>query len=873
MLSALVRSALRARAVVVILAAALLAYGGYVAAHAELDVFPDFAPPEATVQTEAPGLSAEQVELLVTRPVEAALNGAGHLESLRSQSIQGLSIVTAIFETGTDVHRARQVLAEQLVEAAGQLPVGVSPPKLTPLTSATMDLLKIGLASDTLSPMELRGFAQWTLRPRLLAVQGVANVSVFGGDLRELQIRMHSERLRALDLSIQDVADAAQAATGVRGAGFVDTGNQRVVIQSEGQFGSAEALREIVLARRNGRSTLLGDVADVVEAAQPKFGDALIQGKPGVLLTMLSQYGANTMDTTRRVEAALAEMQPAIAAQGISLYPRLHRPATFIEHAIDDLRSSLLLGAVLVAIVLFAFLFNARTAAISLTAIPLSLLAAVVVLHFMGATLNTITLGGLAIALGEVVDDAVIDVENIFRRLRENRALARPRPAFQVVLDASLEVRRAVVYAAFVVGFVFLPVLAMSGLQGRLFAPLAQAYILAVLASLVVALTVTPALALILLPKAAERAPELRLLARVQAGYRRTLAAFAARPALVLVPALLLCAGAIALLPTFGGEWLPEFREGHFVLQVSGVPGTSLEEMKRVGAGISERLLANPAVATVSQQIGRAERGEDPWGPHRSEFHLELKDVPAGDQPRIESEIRDVLESFPGLHTNVLTFLGDRIGETITGETASVVVGVYGDDLETLDSKAREIVRTISGIRGAVDVQQGSMPGLPQMQVALRADRLAQFGFRPTEVLDAVQTAFQGRAVATTFQGNRVAQVVAILAPEERSDPERIGELLLRSPEGAAVPLGEDAISRRSSPRRRNAWRATCRCRKGRTPRSAAPPRSSRAAGASSCCTPASPRSASCSCSGWRCAAGATSRSCSRTFRSRSSAE
>ena len=793
MLNALVRFSLRHRAVVVVLAAALLSFGAFVVAHAKLDVFPDFAPPEATVQTEAPGLSAEQVELLVTRPVESALNGAGRLEALRSQSIQGLSIVTAIFRSGTDVHLARQILAEQLVETVDQLPPGVQAPKLTPLTSATMDLLKIGLVSEKLTPMELRSFAQWTLRPRLLAVQGVANVSVFGGELRELQIRLRSERLRAFGLSIQEVADAAQAATGVRGAGFVDTGNQRIVIQSEGQFRTPEALGRIVLARRGDRSVLLSDVADVVEAPEPRFGDALIQGKPGVLLTMLSQYGANTMDTTRGVEAALAEIRPAIEAQGIVLWDRLHRPATFIENAIANLESSLLLGAVLVAIVLFAFLFNLRTALISLTAIPLSLLAAVVVLDLSGATLNTITLGGLAIAIGEVVDDAIIDVENIFRRLRENRALGSPRSAFQVVLDASLEVRRTVVYAAFVVGFVFLPVLTMSGLQGRLFAPLGQAYLLAVFASLLVALTVTPALALFLLPKAAERTVELRLLARVQAGYRRILGAFARRPAFVLAPAVLLCGGALALLPFFGGEWLPEFREGHFVLQASGVPGTSLEEMRRVGARISQDLLANPAVATVSQQIGRAERGEDPWGPHRSEFHLELKNVPAKEQPRIERELRDVLESYPGLHTNVLTFLGDRIGETITGETASVVAGVYGDDLEVLDTKAREVLRAISTIRGAVDVQQGSMPGLPQVQVELDPARLAQYGFRPVDVLDTVQTAFQGRTVSATFQENRVASVVAILAPEERSDPEKIGDLLLESPQGAAVPLREVA--------------------------------------------------------------------------------
>src|SRR5438874_170133 len=451
MLQAIVQFSLRFRGVIVALACVVLGYGLYVASHAELDVFPDFVQPQVVVQTEAPGLAPEQVELLVTRPIETALNGLGGLESIRSESIQGLSIITAVFKERTDVLTARQMISEKLVETAGQMPLGVKAPKMTPLTSSTMDLLKIGLVSEKLSPMELRTFSDWTLKPRLLSVEGVAKCSTFGGEVRQLQIQVQPDRLVAYDLAISDVIAAARLATGVMGAGYVETENQRVIVQTEGQSLNADLLGEVVILHTNNISVRLKDVARVVEGAEPKFGDTLIQGQPGVLMTMSSQYGANTRDVTRRLEAALAEMKPVLEKQGIKLYPRLHRPATFIEVSLKNIRSSLYLGGILVAIVLFLFLGHFRTAFISLTAIPLSLLTAIILLDRFGVTLNTITLGGLAIAIGEVVDDAIIDVENIFRRLRERlpskreeEQRARPtfeskRQTFDIVLNASLE--------------------------------------------------------------------------------------------------------------------------------------------------------------------------------------------------------------------------------------------------------------------------------------------------------------------------------------------------------------------------------------------------------------------------------------------------
>ncbi|HVZ65931.1 MAG TPA: efflux RND transporter permease subunit [Lacunisphaera sp.] len=793
MLRAIVQFSLRFRGVVVFLSGLVLVYGLFVAQHAKLDVFPNFVPPEVTVQTEAPGLAPEQVEQLVTRPIEAALNGLGHQQSLRSESIQGLSVVTVVFAEGTQVLAARQLLAERLGETAGTLPAGIKAPKMSPLTSATMDLLKIGLVSDRLTPMQLRTFADWTLKPRLLAVPGVAHCNIFGGEVRQWQIRVDPDRLHAHGLGLSDVLAAARLATGVRGAGFIETPNQRILIQTEGQALTADVLGGIVVVATGpaGVPVRLRDVATVAEGAEPKFGDALVQGRPGVLLTMTGQYGANTREVTAALERALAELRPVFTHEGVTLYPALHRPATFIEASLRNIRHSLLLGAALVAAVLFLFLGHVRTAVISLTAIPLSLLGAVIVLDHFGVTLNTITLGGLAIAIGEVVDDAIIDVENILRRLRENRRLDRPRPAAAVVLDASLEVRHAIVFATCIVALVFLPVLTLTGLQGSFFAPLATAYLLAILTSLVVALTVTPALTLLCFAHATSTADTPRLQAALQRGYGRVLA-WVGRHAIGVISAVaLVCMLALFRLAFLGGEFLPEFREGHFVLGVSTAPGASLAETLRLGREISAALLRNPRIATVEQQVGRAEQGEDTWPPHRSEFHVELKpDLPGRTQAEVEEQIRAVLRQVPGIQFEVLTFLGDRIGETIGGETAPVVVNLYGEDLDALDAKATEIKQVLVSLQ-ADDVQVKAPPGAPRLAVRLRPDRLTAFGFRPAEVLEAIQAAWEGEVVAQLYEGNRTTDVAVMLDAAGRRDPEDVGNMVLTSATGRRTALRE----------------------------------------------------------------------------------
>ncbi|MEN9637373.1 MAG: hypothetical protein RL077_5777 [Verrucomicrobiota bacterium] len=790
MLQAIIHFSLRFRGVVLTLACLVVAYGVWVAAHAKLDVFPEFVPPQVTVQTEAPGLSPEQVETLVTRPVENAINGLGSQESLRSETIQGLSVVTVVFKAGTDIQVARQMLGEKLGEVVSQLPVGVKPPKMGPLVSSTMDLLKVGLVTEKMTPMELRTFADWTLKPRLLAVPGVAGCSVFGGEVRQMQIQVHPEQLVARGLTLTDVLTAARAATGIRGGGFIETKNQRIVLQADGQLLTPADIGNVaIVTSAAGVPVRLQDVATVAYGAVPKLGDALVMGRPGVLLTLKSQYGANTMEVTRLLEAALDDLKPLLERENITSYPRLHRPATFIESSLAHIRGSLLLGAGLVAIVLFVFLGHMRTALISLSAIPLSLLSAVIVMDRFGVTLNTITLGGLAIAIGEVVDDAIIDVENIVRRLRENATLAQPKSALTVILAASLEVRSAVVYATFIVALVFLPVLTLTGLHGSFFAPLAKTYILAILASLVTALTVTPALTLVLFSRHTEDASVPRWQPALRGLYEKILGGIARHPWPVMGAVLLFVVVALSRLSTLGGAFLPEFREGHFVLGVSAAPGTSLPEMLRIGKQVSDALLENPHIATVEQQIGRAELGEDTWGPHKSEFHVELKPLSGEEEEGVSKEIREILKAVPGIQFEVLTFLTDRIGESISGETSPVVVNLFGENLDQLDVMAADVAKALESVPGAAEVEVKAPPGAPRVAIRLRPAALTGYGLRPVEVLETIDTAYQGTVVAQIYRDNEVNDIAVTLDAASRGNPEDIGTLLLSAPNGVRVPL------------------------------------------------------------------------------------
>jgi len=800
MLAAIVGFSLRFRGVVIALACIVAGYGIYTLSGAKYDVFPEFAPPQVAIQTEAVGLSPEQVEVLVTQPIENAVNGTPGVESMRSNSIQGLSVITVVFKAGSDIYRDRQLLAERLVPLASQLPQGVQAPAMSALTSSTSVVMAVGLTSDRRSMMELRTIADWTLKPRLLAVPGVAKVAVFGGEVKQLQIQVRPERLAKYKLSVEDVLAAARQATGVRGAGFIDNANQRIVLQSEGQALAAEQIARTVLIHQDGGSVTLGDVARVVAAPAPPVGAAAVMGKPAVQLVISDQYGANTLEVTQRIEQALADMQPGLAAQGVGLHT-VFRPADFIQIATRNMQSSLMIGVVLVVVVLALFLFNLRTAAISLLAIPLSLLAASTVLDYLGFSLNTMTLGGLAIAIGLLVDDAVIVVENIYRRLRENRHLEAPQPPLTVILGATLEVRSAVVYATIAIAMVFVPVLTMSGVAGRLFAPLGIAYILATLASLLVAVTVTPALCFLMLANRPLPEQEPPLMRWLKERYRSLLTRVEHRHRSVIAVTAMATLAGLAMLPFFGGEFLPELKEGHFIIHMAEVPGTSLQESLRTGHLVADELLKLPIVRMVAQQAGRAEGADDTWGTQYSEMNVDLKPVEDETAEHAQSDIRKTLAQFPGANFSVKTFLTERIEETLSGYTASVVVNIYGNDLDVLDREAQEIAKVLGQVRGAADVQVQSPPGTPQLVVRLRQNSLDRWGFRALAVLDVIRTAYQGDVVGQVYEGNRVFNMAVILDPRKRKSIVDVGSLLLRSPNGTYVRLNQLADIYESSGR------------------------------------------------------------------------
>ncbi|MBE7243427.1 MAG: efflux RND transporter permease subunit [Actinomycetospora chiangmaiensis] len=803
--AALVGFSVRLPRVVLTLACALLVLGLYGLSRAKYDVFPEFAPPTVVIQTEAPGLDPEQVEVLVTQAVEVAVNGLPGLEALRSSSIQGLSVITATFRSGSDIDRVRQRVGERIAALAGRLPQGVMAPAITPLTSSTGTVLLVGLTSESRDDLDLRTLADWTVRQRLLAVPGVAQVSVYGGGVRSLQVQVRPNDLVRFRVGLNDVVAAARKATGVRGAGFVDTPNQRVVLRTEGQALDPEVLGRTVLINEGGASVVLADVATVRVAPEPPISAALIDGKPGVLLMVGAQIGANTLEVTARTEAALADLAPALARAGVVLRPDLFRPANFVAVANGHVLQALGLGGALVVIVLFVFLADWRTSLISAVAIPLSLVAAVLALMAAGESLNTMTLGGLAIAIGEVVDDAVIGVENVVRRLRERRLAGDRTPAARIVLDAVLEVRTAVAYATVAVLLVFLPVLALSGVAGRLFGPLALAYIFAVLASLGVALTVTPALALLLLGRRGQRAEdgaedgvreprEPPLMVWSRARYGALLARIGRHKRAVIAGAGLVTLGGAALLPTLGGTFLPDLKEGHLILHMAGAPGTSLQESQRLGVRITAELRQIPGIRAVAAQIGRAEAGQDTAGTHYSEIHVDLdQGLDGAAQRTVEARIRALAAGFPGAAFSLKTFLTERIEETVSGYTAPVVVNLVGNDLDRIEAAARSVARELAEVRGARDVQQASPAGMPQITASLRPADLRHWGLDAIEVLETVRTAYQGDVVGQTYVGNAVFNVLVNLDERARGRLSGLGELPLRTPGGRYIRLAQVA--------------------------------------------------------------------------------
>jgi len=568
-----------------------------------------------------------------------------------------------------------------------------------------------------------------------------------------------------------------------------------------GQPATPEQFAKILVKRDQGHSVTLGEVTRIVYAPEPPIGAAQIIGKSGIVMMVIGQYGANTLSVSRQVEQTLKEFEPIFDQQAIHFYPHLFRPADYIERSLSNLSGHLLIGGLFVLIILYLFLFNFRTALISALAIPVSLIGAVIVLLATGVNLNIMVLGGLAIALGEVVDDAIIDTENIFRRLRENRLLLQPQQVATVVYNASLEVRSSVVYASFIVALVFVPLLTLNGVAGRLFAPLGYSYILAILMSLLVALTLTPALCYALLGKAEMVNDDPPLIKRIKPFYKTLLVKVYRHFKPVVIASLVICLAGLLAFFSLDSKFLPELREGHYIIHTSSIPGTSLQESIRIGSKLTEQFMAIPGIQSVSQWAGRAERGADTYGSHYSEYEVRLESMSGAEQQQIKDSLRGILSAFPGILFEANTFLTERVDETISGYTSAVAVNIYGNDLNLLDGQAQAVAGIMRGIRGAADVQLRSPPGTPLLQIELNLDRLNFWGVLPAQIVDTVQAAYETRVVGKNIQGNKIYNVAVTLTPELRQQPESIAKLPIRTQDGTLITLEQVADIRHTASR------------------------------------------------------------------------
>ena len=825
-MNAIIKWALQNRLIVVAIAALLLVWGSYVAFNLPVDVFPDLNKPTITVLTEANGLAPEEVETQVSFPIETVMNGVPGVSRVRSVSGVGLSIVYVEFEWGTDIYRNRQLVSEKITEAREQLPQGVSP-FLAPISSIMGEIMLIAVSSKdgTTDPLELRTLADWTIRPRLLAITGVSQVIPIGGGVKQYQVLVSPEKLRQFGVTLEEVSVALEKSNINSTGGFVDAQSQEYLVRNLGRFYSIDELKQTVVAYRNNTPIHLGDVADVQFGAKIKRGDAGTNGKPAVIVSVQKQPGASTLDLTEKVDEAVRELQKNLPPD-VEINPNLFRQANFIGASIGNVTEALRDGAILVAIVLFLFLLNFRTTFITLTAIPLSFIVTFLILYAFGISVNTMTLGGLAVAIGELVDDAIVDIENIFRRLGENRLLENPRPTLEVIYRASLEVRSSIIYATVIVALVFIPLFALSGVEGRLLAPLGLAYITALIASLVVSLTVTPVLASYLLPgffksrvksreSNVDETPVAQNELDFQAGLEdessathdsrlathdsflvRWLKKYDSRllhwtlrhPYKVIVGAAILFIVTMATLPFVGTSFLPDFNEGTLTVNVLARPGTSLAESNRIGQ-ISEKLLLEvPEVVSTGRRTGRAELDEHAEGVHYTEIDVDLKE---SDRTRDEilAAIREKLALVPGVSVNVGQPISHRLDHLQSGVRAQIAVKLFGDDLATLRSKAEEIRNTIQTVEGAADISVESQVLIPQVRFNVDRAKAAQYGLSPGEITQTLETALNGRTVSQAIDGSRRYDVVVRFDEASRNSLDALRRVTVDTPQGTQIPI------------------------------------------------------------------------------------
>jgi Cu/Ag efflux pump CusA len=818
--------ALHNRLIVLALTIVLCVAGVYTLQHMPVDVFPEFAPPEVVIQTEAPGMAPPDVEALITYPLESAINGSPSVTAVRSKTFVGLSTIVVVFASNTDIYLDRQLINERLQNVLAQLPKTAKPPVMLPVTSAVGWMVKYALVSDSLTPEQLRTFSDWEMRPRLLALGGIASVVSIGGEVKQYQVRMDPLRMQAYKVSIEDVRKALAAAnTNVPGA-FVQRPGQELIVSGVGRIASLEDIRGTVIALRNGVPITIGNVAEVAIGGELKRGDGAFGRKDAVIGTISKAYGADTLTTTRKVEATLAEIRKTLPP-GVTMDTEVFRQANFIEAAVHNLSISLLEGALIVVVVLFVFLMNWRASFITFLSMPVSFVGGILVMRGLGVGINAMTLGGLAIAIGEVVDNGIITVENVTHRLRINRASAQPRPGLQLVFDAVREITNSVVYATAIIVLIFVPIFFLGDLAGRIFSPLGVAYIASVSASLVVAVTLVPALCYLLLIRRDEKRgdagaalaiaedpsmhgtdptvhegaeQETRFVRWLKRGFRRVLGFSLRRFWLVMGLSVTALVASLALLPLFGLSFLPEFKEGNFIIAMTMLPGTSLEESNRVGALVRADLLKYPQVVSIDQRAGRSDLDEDAQPPNFSEFDVRLDFAKDPSMPAdvLIKKIRSDLAGIPGVVFNVGQFIAHRMDEVQSGVRSQVAIKLYGDKLTTLYQLGLQAQAIVHDVPGVVDVNLEQQISVPQVTIRIDRDKAARYGVNVGDVADDIQTALNGETVSSVLEGSRSFDLTLRLQSQARDTVGAIRDLpvdasALNPGQSTKIPLREVA--------------------------------------------------------------------------------
>lgn len=791
MLDRIILWSLKNRLLVLIAAASLLIYGGYVATRMPIDVFPDLTAPTVTILTECHGLAPEEVESLVTLPIERVMNGTTDVYRVRSHSAVGISIVFVEFELDTDIFRARQMVNEKLQQVS--LPDEVSSPTLGPISSTMGEIMLISMTATETEDMELRAIADWTVRPRLLGVTGVSQVMIIGGDSRQFQVEVDPAKLLDYNLTLEEVVEAVSKASANSSGGFLLSPHTEFLIRGRGRVQTTRELAKSVVAIRDATPILLEQIAEVKVGAAIKRGDASFNMRPAVVATVQKQPNANTLEVTRSIESTLAELQRTLP-DDVVIDTEAFQQADFIKRAVSNVRDAIIEGGVMVTIVLFIFLWNFRTTFISLTAIPLSLVVAILAMEAWGITINTMTLGGMAIAIGALVDDAIIDVENVFRRLKQNGKKDEPDSVVTVIFKASSEIRYSILFATLIIIVVFLPLFSLGGFEGRMFEPLAFAYIISISASLLVALIVTPVLCYFLLGRSdlVEQEGESKAVAFLKKTYRKVLDWALSHTSVVVALAVLGLVGSIALFPFMGREFLPPFNEGTLNINANLPPGTSLEESNRVGNLLERALHEVPEVVSTTRRTGRAELDEHAAGVNTSEIEVVTTPKDRSHNEFME-DVRTRLGRIPGVAVEVGQPISHRIDHMLSGTRAQIAIKLFGPDLSILRSKAKEIEAQMEDVEGVVDLLVEPQVGVPQIQVRVNRQAAAAVGLSAEDITEWVDTAFGGHVAANVLDEHRTYDILVRFQKDAKLSLEALRNSPIDTPLGTKVPLSQVA--------------------------------------------------------------------------------